>query len=187
MQRVIRSLIWSLTIVLLGHSTLAFPHTDGGIVVKNAWVREAPPVSPVLAGYMVIENHTDKPNELVSVKSSAFQKIEIHKTIFKDGMAEMESQNALTIEAEKNVELKPGGTHLMLINPVKPLKAGDTVNFILVFSNGSKSIVSAPVKKASAKKAEDQHHHSQSGHEDISDKQESHEPHKEANEHKHNH
>jgi copper(I)-binding protein len=187
MQGIIRSLIWSVSIILLGHSTAVFSHTDGGIVVKNPWVREAPPVSPVLAGYMTIENHTGKPNDLISVKSSAFQKIEIHKTIFKDGMAEMQNQNSLTIDAEKSVELKPGGTHLMLINPVKPLKAGDTVSFILVFSNGSKSIVSAPVKKASAKKAADQHQQSHSGHEDISDKQQSHESHKEAHEHKHSH
>ena len=134
-----------------------FGHKDGGIVVKNAWVREAPPVSPVLAGYMVIENHTDKTSELTAVTSSAFQKIEIHKTVYKDGMASMEGQNSLPIGAEKSVELKPGGTHLMLINPVKPLKAGDTVNFLFVFSNGSKSIVSAPVKKARSMSSEDHH------------------------------
>ena len=146
-------LIFALTVM----APQIFAHKDGGIVVKNAWVREAPPVSPVLAGYMVIENHTDKTNELTSVKSSAFQKIEIHKTVYKDGMASMEGQDSLAIAAEGSVELKPGGTHLMLINPVNPLKAGDTVNFLLVFSNGSKSIVSAPVKKASSMSSKDSH------------------------------
>ena len=149
--------VLALTIASLVIAPQIFAHKDGGVVVKNAWVREAPPVSPVLAGYMVIENHTDKANELTSVTSSAFQKIEIHKTVYKDGMASMEGQNSLAIAAEGSVELKPGGTHLMLINPVNPLKAGDTVNFLFVFSNGSKSIVSAPVKKASSMSSKDHH------------------------------
>lgn len=140
-------------------SSPSYSHTDGGIVVKNAWVRESPPVSPVLAGYMIIENHTDKTQELTSVTSSAFQKIEIHKTVYKDGMASMEGQNKLPIASENKVVLKPGGTHLMLINPVTPLKAGDTVSFVLKFANGSKSIVSAPVKKASSMSHENHEKH----------------------------
>jgi len=101
-----------------------------------------------LAGYMVIENHTNKVQELITVTSSAFQKIEIHKTVQKDGMASMEGQNKLPIPAEGKVVLKPGGTHLMLINPTKRLTAGDSVSFVLKFASGSKSIISAPVKKA---------------------------------------
>lgn len=143
--------------VLMISAPLANAHKDGGILVKNPWIREAPPVSPVLAGYMIIENHTGRNEELVSVNSSAFQKIEIHKTIYKDGVASMESQKGLSVPAEGKVELKPGGTHLMLINPVKRLKSGDTVSFELVFANGSKTIISAPVKKAKAASSNDHH------------------------------
>lgn len=148
--------IFLLTALII--SFTAFAHKDGGIVVKNAWVREAPPVSPVLAGYMVIENHTADTKDLVSVTSSAFQKIEIHQTIHKDGVASMKAQNKLSIAAEGKVELKPGGTHLMLINPAKRLKTGDSVSFTLKFANGSKTIISAPVKKAGATAAQHQHH-----------------------------
>ena len=56
---------------------LAYGHKDGGIVVKDPWVREAPPVSPVLAGYMIIENHTGTIQDLTAVTSSSFQKIRI--------------------------------------------------------------------------------------------------------------
>lgn len=152
-------LILSLSII----SFQVLAHKDGGIVVKNAWVREAPPVSPVLAGYMTIENHTGKTVELTAVKSSAFQKIEIHRTIHKDGVASMEAQNSLPIKAEGKVKLKPGGTHLMLINPTKKLKAGDTVTFTLVFANGSKSIVGAPVKKARSMSSDHHHGHDKNG------------------------
>ena len=151
-----------LLLLFLTPSSAVFAHKDGGIVVKNAWVREAPPVSPVLAAYMTIENHTGEAKSLTSVTSSAFQKIEIHQTVYKDGIASMEGQDKLTISAEGKIELKPGGTHLMLINPVKKLKAGDSVSFVLNFDNGSKSIVSAPVKKARAMSSD--HHHHQDDH-----------------------
>lgn len=150
MYQLQRATILLLTFATTAFSQQVFAHKDGGIVVKNAWVREAPPVSPVLAGYMIIENHTGKTKNLISVKSSAFQKIEIHRTVHKDGVASMEGQDKLPIAAEGKVELKPGGTHLMLINPTNRLKAGDTVSFTLIFANGSKSIISAKVKKASS-------------------------------------
>ena len=171
-------LIILLSIILVPKT---FAHKDGGIVVKNAWVREAPPVSPVLAGYMTIENHTAKIKELTAVKSSAFQKVEIHRTVHKDGMASMESQSKLPIAAEDKVELKPGGTHLMLINPTNRLKAGDTVRFTLVFSNGSKSIVSAKVKKASSMSSDHRNHDRRSHEHDNLDKDDHHKD----NHHKH--
>lgn len=152
-----RILFFVLLLLLAFICNPVFAHKDGGIVVKNAWVREAPPVSPVLAGYMTIENHTGEVKNLTSVTSSAFQKIEIHQTVYKDGMASMVGQEKLTIAAEGKIELKPGGTHLMLINPVNKLKAGDSVSFVLLFDNGSKSIVGAPVKKAGSMSSE--HHH----------------------------
>ncbi|HEY5603735.1 MAG TPA: copper chaperone PCu(A)C [Gammaproteobacteria bacterium] len=133
-------------------------HTDGGVVVKDAWVREAPPNAKVLAAYMTIENHTAQQKVLTGVSSSAFGAIEIHKTVQKDGMASMAPQKELTIAAENSVQLEPGGLHLMLFNPGTPLKAGDSVTFTLKFANGGTSIVSAKVQKAQA--GDDHHHHS---------------------------
>ena len=132
-------------------------HSDGGIVVKDAWVREAPPNAKVLAAYMIIENHTDKEKTLVSVSSSAFNKIEIHKTINKDGMASMEQQKELAIAAQGDVTLEPGGLHLMLFEPGSTLKAGDNVAFTLKFAGGSTTMINATVKKATG--GSEHHHH----------------------------
>lgn len=159
----------SLFLMLTFTVSFAYAHTDGGVVVKDAWVREAPPVSPVLAGYMTIENHTGKVKELTEVKSSAFQKIEMHITMQKDGMASMEKQDKLPIAAEGKIVLKPGGTHLMLINPVKPVKAGDSVSFVLKFSDGGKSIISVPVKKAASMSSGHHKHGSDHGKDDKKD------------------
>jgi len=135
----------------------AFAHTDGGIVVKDAWVREAPPNAKVLAAYMTIENHTNKEKVLTGVSSSAFGKIEIHKTVHKGDMATMEQQKELPVAVESEVKLQPGGLHLMLFNPEKAPKAGDDISFTFKFANGSTSMVTAKVKKATGSSGHDHH------------------------------
>ncbi len=123
-------------------------HTGGGIVVKDAWVREAPPNAKVLAAYMTIENHTGTDKVLTGVTSSSFDRIEIHQTLNRDGMASMEQQKELGIAAENSVKLEPGGLHLMLFNPGAALKAGDSITFSLKFADGGASVASAIVKKS---------------------------------------
>lgn len=142
-------------------SPAIFAHTDGGIAIKEAWVREAPPNAKVMAAYMKIENHTATEKVLTGVTSSAFGKIEIHKTMQKDGMASMQQQKQLTIPAQGEVTLQPGGMHMMLFDPAKALKAGDEVNFTLKFANGSTSMTTATVRKATGSHHE---HHSHENH-----------------------
>jgi hypothetical protein len=156
-----RTLI-SVCAVLCFFAGNVYAHSEGGIVVKDAWVREAPPNAKVVAAYMTIENHTGEEKVLISVTSSAFGKIEIHKTVNKDGMASMEQQKELSIAAEGNVKLEPGGLHLMLFNPGAAVKAGDTITLSLKFANGSTSMASAIVKKA----AGGSEHHHDSAHEE---------------------
>jgi len=140
-------------------ATNALAHSSGGIVVKDAWVREAPPNVKMMAAYMTIENHTDAEAVLTSVQSSNFKKVEIHETVEKDGMASMVQRKQLNIPAEGNVKLAPRGKHLMLIDPTGALKAGDNVSFTLKFANGSTSVINAKVKKAMS---EHQHEHEHS-------------------------
>lgn len=142
--------------IILSSSTLA--HTGGGLVVKDAWVREAPANAKVMAAYMKIENHTDKDRTLVSVSSSAFDRIEIHDTVEKDGMATMVQQHKLPIKAQGELLLQPNGMHFMLFNPKKALKAGDSVTFTLKFANGSTAMTNAKVKKVKGSGHHHEHH-----------------------------
>ena len=140
-----------------------FAHTDGKVEVKDAWVRGGPPNARVLAAYMKIENHTGNVNKLVSVRSSAFERIEVHQTVEKDGMARMIKLDTIEIAAEGEAVLKPGGMHLMLINPKKSINVGERVSMTLEFSNGGKTIISAKVKKGSG---DSRHHDDRHGHHD---------------------
>ena len=161
------------TISVLVFCVLANTAIAGSVMVKDAWIREAPPNAKVLAAYMTIENHTNSEKVLTSASSPAFGKIEIHKTVHKGDMATMEEQKELPIATHGTVKMQPGGLHLMLFTPNKKLKAGDKVSITLKFTDESTNAVDAEVKKATGSSGHHDHSEHQM-HEEKESKEESH-------------
>jgi len=170
-----------ITVSILVFSVLANTAIASSVMIKDAWVREAPPNAKVLAAYMTIENHTSTEKVLTGATSPAFGKIEIHKTVHKGDMATMEEQKQLPIATHGTVKMQPGGLHFMLYTPNKALKAGDNVSFTLKFVDGSTSMVDAKVKKATGSSGHD-HHADHSEHQMHEEKET-----KEDESHHHNH
>ena len=121
---------------------------DPTLLIEEAWIAEAPPVSKVMVAYMTVKNTGAKAIEIIHAESDLYSSIEFHETIHKDGMARMIRHDSLKISANNKLELKRGGPHLMLFNPTKRLKAGDTVNIKFTTKNNTTKTVSVPVKKA---------------------------------------
>lgn len=118
------------------------------IVIKNAWIAEAPPVSKVMAAYLTIKNTGSETINIINAESDFYSSIEFHETVHENGMARMIRHDNLTIQADHELVLKRGGPHLMLFNPVKPLKTGDSVIIKLVTEDMSIKTITVPVKKA---------------------------------------
>ena len=129
---------------------------DSTIVVRDAWVREAPPGAAVLAAYFTLENTGTKEDNLVAVRCPDFDKIEIHATEIRAGVARMIALDALPIPPQAVVKLAPGGYHLMLHHPRRALAAGMSVKLELRFDSGARMSVAAPVRRAESGAA---HHH----------------------------
>lgn len=144
----------ALLAALVLHTALAA--ADNTPTIHDAWVREAPPGAQVLAGYAQIENATDQANAIIAVSSTAFEKAEIHRSEVKGGIARMAEIKRLDLPAQKIVKLEPGSTHLMLINPKSPLRAGDHVTLIFTLSSGNTLNVDAEVRNAMQPS---EHHH----------------------------
>lgn len=121
---------------------------DDPLVVKGAWIAEAPPTSKVLVAYMEIHNPTDETVILSSVESGMFSSIELHETVHEDGLARMIRHRTMAVPARESIHLKRGGKHLMLFNPVKRLKAGEDVEMRLITQNNAEIKISVPVEKA---------------------------------------
>jgi len=121
-------------------------HTGDPIVVRDAWIREPPPRSPA-AGYLVIENRGGDLVELVAVATEAAAQAEIHVMEYKDDRMMMRQVSELQIPAGEEVALKPGGTHLMLMELRQPLRDGDEVELVLRFGDGTERRIQMPVQK----------------------------------------
>lgn len=126
---------------------LVAPAWAGQMEVADAWVREAPPNAPMMAGYLTLKNRGHDPAVLVGASSPQFKKVEIHRSRMENGMAHMEKQREVKIPPGGEVRFQPGGYHLMLMHPVRRLRAGDTVRLELVFADGARVRVEAPVRR----------------------------------------
>ena len=116
------------------------------IKIENAWSPEAPPVVKVMAGYMKINNLSNKDIKIQSAKSSLFNKVEIHLTEMKNGMMRMTKQENLIIKAKGHIELKPGGLHMMLMGKLTAVKSGSTIPVSIKFDNNETIQINLKVK-----------------------------------------
>ena len=121
---------------------------ESAFQIENPWVREAPPMASMLAGYLQIKNSTDSVAMLIGVSSPEFRKVEVHRTEVVNGFARMVRQERIEVPANGMLVFEPGSYHLMLMMPTTPLSAGDTVSFRFEFEGERSLDVTAPVKRA---------------------------------------
>jgi copper(I)-binding protein len=114
----------ALSLCLLSLSACA---RDCAPQVRDGWVRMPPGDMPMMAGFGRIENRCPTPATIVSASSPAFGDTSLHETRIVDGVSRMRAVPDLRIAPDDAAVLKPGGLHLMLMQPRAPLKAGSRV------------------------------------------------------------
>ena len=125
-------------------------NTTTGLKITDAWIRSAPPGAPAMAGYATISNLQNEANSIIAVSSPLFEEAMIHNTIIEDGIASMDHIDELEIAPQASAILKPLGTHLMLMEPLKPLNIGDIVPLHFELSSGETFETTFIVKEPSA-------------------------------------
>jgi copper(I)-binding protein len=98
-----------------------------GITVKDARVFEAPPGAEVLAGYVTLLNAGNTPAMLTASDSAEFAAVEFHSMTMVDNVMRMQPEKNLSIPAHGELVFAPGALHLMLIQPLKRFRAGDSI------------------------------------------------------------
>ncbi len=143
-------------LIIVATLTSQYAIADDKLEIDDAWIAEAPPVSKVLAAYMEIENETRQDRQAISMQCEEFKRAEFHRTIEKDGMARMEHLQVLNIPANSELELEPGGYHIMLFNPARRLLAGDNTGCSMKFDDDTTINFDLDIRKSSV---EDHSHH----------------------------
>ena len=95
--------------------------------VRDGWVRLLPGGMPMQAGFGRIENQCAVPVTIVAARSPAYGSVELHETRIVEGVSRMRAVPELRIAPEQSAVLKPGGLHLMLMQPHTSLKVGSKV------------------------------------------------------------
>ncbi len=129
------------------------------LVITESWVREGPPTAAVLAGYMRIHNPGDKDIVIHGAESPQFALVEIHRTEVVEGVARMVLQDQLVVPAGESIVLEPGGLHLMLIQPDKPLRQGDNIRIGLHLDNDCAAFTTQVRRSPAADGDHSDHHH----------------------------
>lgn len=120
---------------------------SAGVSIGDPYARAVPPGQPNSAVFMSLENQSDQGQALVGAESTVSEVVELHTHVEEDGMMRMRRIEKIEVPAGETVTLQPGGLHVMLIGLKQPLDAGDVVDLTLVFEDGSRSSVQAPVRR----------------------------------------
>jgi copper(I)-binding protein len=116
------------------------------VQAQGAFARAVPPGQSNSAAFMTLTNASDANHALVSAESSAAKAAELHSHTMDEGMMKMRRVEKIDLPAGGTVELEPGGFHLMLIGLERQLSPGEQIDVTLVFEDGSRETLTAPVR-----------------------------------------
>lgn len=120
------------------------------VEVSDAWIRATAPGQKIAAGYMFIRNKSAQPERLVGGSSQAAAKVQTHVSIKDGDVMRMREVKAYDVPAGGTFELKPNGSHLMLVDLKQPLKEGERVPVVLKFEKAGEVKVDFEVRPLAA-------------------------------------
>ena len=121
------------------------------ISISDPYARAVPPGQKNSAAFMVIKNSSNEVRHVVRAESNIAKIVEMHTHIKDNGMMRMRQVDKITIPANGETTLKPGGLHVMLMGLHKDLNDGDDVSVTLVLDNGKSIAVDLKAKKMKMK------------------------------------
>lgn len=115
--------------------------TGPRLKVTDAYVPR--PASPdVAAAYFTITDSGDTGDELTGVTADVSAQAMMHRTSGRT----MRMVDRLAVPARGRLTFAPGGYHVMLEHPARPLREGDHVRLTLRFRRSTSITVDAPVE-----------------------------------------
>lgn len=115
--------------------------------VRDAWVRLTPGGMPMHAGFGRIENACAAPVTIVAANSPSYGSVELHETRIVGGVSQMRAVPELRIAPDDSAVMKPGGLHLMLMQPKSALKPGSKVAVEFELADGGRLLGEFEVRK----------------------------------------
>ena len=137
-------------ILLCGTAALAQTGTPqtGGVEIKDAWARATPGGAENGAAYLTLIAPAG--DRLTGIASPAAATTQLHEMTNNHGVMQMREVPAIDLPPGREVTLKPGGLHIMMMGLKHPLQPGQSVPLTLRFEKSGTREVSAAVGKVGA-------------------------------------
>lgn len=127
----------------------------GDITIEQAFSRETLPNQPVAGAFMTVRNMGAASDRLIGGETEIAGRVEIHEmAMVGDVMKMRKLEDGLEIPAGQDVELKPGGYHVMFFDLTGPLKEGEMFEVTLEFAEAGKVVLPVMVMGKGAKSAQ---------------------------------
>lgn len=131
---------------------LAAEFTAGSIKVSEPWSRATPASAKVGAGYLTITNTGKEPDRLIGGSTLVAGVFELHEMAMVDNVMRMRAlPKGIEIKPGETVTLRPGGTHVMLMDLKQQIKEGQPIKGTLVFEKAGKIEIEYRVAPIGAK------------------------------------
>lgn len=117
------------------HSLWAHEFKAGDIEILHPWSRATPEGAKVAAGYLVLKNHGNSADRLVSATGEVAGMTQVHEMAVdvKGVMTMKQLADGLEIPAGGEVTLKPGSFHIMFMGLKQPVREGRSFKGTLTF------------------------------------------------------
>ncbi|MFP4147654.1 MAG: copper chaperone PCu(A)C [Halorhodospira sp.] len=120
------------------------------VEVAQAWVPASRRGEGVVQGGAAFKNTADRPHRLERVRTEAAEEAFLHTVDRQAGVRQAQRLRSLYLPPQEQVELRPGGAQLLLVDLRHPLSEGEAVTLELHFDDGSRKRVEAPVRAPSS-------------------------------------
>lgn len=136
-----------------------FTATLASLGIEQPWSRALPPSARTGAVFVSIYNQ-GADDRLVAAHAPIAGQTELHTHRIQDGLMQMIQVNGIEVPGHGGqLELKPGGYHIMLIDLKQPLHEGERFPLRLSFEKSGEIELEVEVRSLDAGTAADHSHH----------------------------
>lgn len=106
-------------------AVLATEYRVGELQIDTPWSRALPPNAPAGAVYFTVKNGGRMADRLTGADTPNAAKTELHTHLRTGEVMRMQHIDSIEVPAGAEVKLTPGGHHIMIFKPKRPLAAGE--------------------------------------------------------------
>ena len=136
-----RLAVFVLALLLLA----SMPAMAGVLIASDCWARASVPGARSAVVYGSFRNEGKRSLAIERVTSEIAGRISIHRTVLENNMVMMSSIDELRIAPGEEVELEPGGLHMMLTDLTRELIEKEVFEIRLFFSDGTTAVADVKV------------------------------------------